>query len=188
NFHDWVEKSHPHLLKLINAEKAKALSDKTEKEKEEEDQVLLDEKETKRKMHLTTLLVSASALSQPLTSAETLYEAVKPILMVYLDSLPENKNRKYDHSIFNKLSAYWEAHFNEDMRRLNVLPPTITTRVSEFIPENVKFCEKLIEKGFAYATADGSVYFDIDAYEAAGHHYAKLEPWNKGNRELLADG
>ena len=42
--------------------------------------------------------------------------------------------------------------------------------------------------GFAYKTPDGSVYFDIEAFEKAGHHYARLEPWNRNDRDLQADG
>ncbi|KAG5725595.1 Cysteinyl-tRNA synthetase, partial [Termitomyces sp. T112] len=37
--------------------------------------------------------------------------------------------------------------------------------------------------------AEGSVYFDTKSFDnAEGHNYAKLEPWSKGNRELLEDG
>lgn len=186
-FKDFASKTFPELFKIIVADQERTKPGRTEKEREEEEHVLLDEKATKKKMHLTTLLVSSIALS-PATDKELFFAATGPVLVGYLDALPENRTRKYDHSIFSKLSAFWEAHFNEDMRRLNVLPPTITTRVSEFIPQNVTFVEKLIEKGFAYQTADGSVYFDIEAYEGKGHHYAKLEPWNKGNQGLIADG
>lgn len=45
-----------------------------------------------------------------------------------------------------------------------------------------------VDKGFAYPVQGGSVYFDIAAYEAAGHHYAKLEPWNRNDASLLAEG
>ena len=33
-----------------------------------------------------------------------------------------------------------------------------------------------------------SVYFDIKAFEAANNSYARLEPWNRNDAELLADG
>jgi cysteinyl-tRNA synthetase len=139
-------------------------------------------------MHLRTLLTASSALSSTSIEAESFYTATSSILLPYLDSLPENRTREYSQDIFAKLSTYWENHFNEDMKKLNVLPPTVTTRVSEFIPQNVDFVQKLVEKGLAYPTADGSVYFDITEYEKRGHHYAKLEPWNRGNASLLADG
>lgn len=93
-----------------------------------------------------------------------------------------------DHSIFVKLSSTMEKEFNDDMAHLNVLPPTITTRVTEFVPQIVEFIEKIIERGYAYA-AGGSVYFDTAAFEAnPDHSYAKLQPWNKGSEELINDG
>jgi cysteinyl-tRNA synthetase len=32
------------------------------------------------------------------------------------------------------------------------------------------------------------VYFDINAFETAGHSYSRLEPWSKNDRTLQADG
>ena len=155
---------------------------------EEAEEVLLNEKETKTKMHLKTLITSAAAFVQVPDTPQAFYQAFAAILPPYLDSVAQRGNREYGMEIFSKLSTYWENHFNDDMKMLNVLPPSIITRVSEFIPENVAFVGRLVEKGFAYPVQNGSVYFDIQAYEKAGHHYAKLEPWNKGNSELLADG
>ena len=181
-FETWAKQAHPALMELLKKEAAK----KEGAEEKEEDEVALDEKTTKIKMHLNTLQTAARAIVSPPASAEEFYSATTSVLLPYLDAA--NKGRDYGPEVFSKLSSYWERHFNEDMATLNVLPPTTTTRVSEFIPQNVSFVEKLVTKGFAYPTADGSVYFDITAYEAAGHHYAKLQPWNRGDDELLADG
>jgi cysteinyl-tRNA synthetase len=57
---------------------------------------------------------------------------------------------------------------------LHVLPVTKLTRVTEFVPECITFTQKLIEKGFAYATSDGSVYFDV----AKKEDYGKLSNQN----------
>ncbi|KAF8476876.1 tRNA synthetases class I (C) catalytic domain-containing protein [Kalaharituber pfeilii] len=179
----WVS-SHANLSHIY------AIVDKESKRKpgEEVEEIPLNEKDTKLKMHIKTLLSSAAVLAKAPESAEAFYGAVSSILPKYLDSTAQKEGRSYGMEIFSKLSTYWENHFNEDMRKLNVLPPTIITRVSEFIPENVAFVQRLVEKGLAYPTQNGSVYFDIQAYEAAGHHYAKLEPWNKGDAALIADG
>ncbi|KAM9910979.1 hypothetical protein OXX69_003960 [Metschnikowia pulcherrima] len=94
-----------------------------------------------------------------------------------------------DPEIFKKLPAFWENKFNQDMERLNVLAPSVTTRVSEYVPEIISFVERIIENGFAYATQDGSVYFDTVKFESHPEHdYAKLQPWNKGSLELINDG
>lgn len=83
------------------------------------------------------------------------------------------------------------------MAALHVERPTTLTRVSEYMPEIVNFVDALVEKGNAYA-ASGDVWFDTGKFDgkkehtAAGeeweHSYAKLQPWSKGNRELLEDG
>ncbi|KAF3941077.1 hypothetical protein ABW19_dt0205742 [Dactylella cylindrospora] len=143
------------------------------------------EKEAKIKMHLKTLLTAAVSLTSPASSADIFYTAVKDVLSPYLDSL--HGASVTDPKIFRETAAYWEHHFNEDMGTLNVLPPTVTTRVSEFVPENVAFVDKLVRKGFAYET-DGSVYFDVQAYRSTGHHYAKLKPWDASSTSLLEDG
>ncbi|KAF3919080.1 hypothetical protein ABW21_db0204248 [Orbilia brochopaga] len=144
------------------------------------------EKEAKVRMHLKTLLTAASSLVSPPCTADDFYISVKDILSPYLDSL--HGASITDPKIFRETAAYWERHFNEDMGKLNVLPPTVTTRVSEFVPENVAFVKQIVDKGFAYATSDGSVYFDVHAYRSAGHHYAKLKPWDASSTSLLEDG
>ena len=94
-----------------------------------------------------------------------------------------------DPSIFRKLPSFWERKYNEDMEKLNVLNPTITTRVSEYILEIIDYVEKIIENGFAYPASDGSVYFDTVKFENdPKHDYAKLQPWNKGDLEMINDG
>lgn len=60
--------------------------------------------------------------------------------------------------------------------------------MSEFVPEIISYIEKIIANGYAYA-ADGSVYFDTARFDGqGGHHYAKLEPWSKGDASLIEDG
>lgn len=74
------------------------------------------------------------------------------------------------------------------MDRLHVRRPDILTRVTEYVPEIVGFVQRIIENGYGYEH-NGSVYFDTLAFDSSSSHfYAKLEPWSKGNRELLAEG
>ena len=74
------------------------------------------------------------------------------------------------------------------MVRLRVRNPDTITRVTEYVPEIVDFVRGIIANGFAYE-AEGSVYFNTLGFDnSEGHHYAKLEPWNAGNRELLEGG
>lgn len=62
-----------------------------------------------------------------------------------------------------ELTAKYEKEFFDDLKNLNVMPPTFVTRVTEYIPEIEKFIKTLLEKGLAYQT-NGSVYFDIGKY------------------------
>src|ERR1700730_4593613 len=74
------------------------------------------------------------------------------------------------------------------MARLRVREPDTLTRVTEYVPEIVAFVERIIQNGYAYEVA-GSVYFDTNKFDATENHaYAKLEPWSKGNKELLEEG
>ena len=53
---------------------------------------------------------------------------------------------------------------------LGVLPPTYEPRATGHVPEMVTLMETLVEKGHAYAAADGSgdVYFDVRSWPAYG--------------------
>lgn len=151
------------------------------------------DKEAKVKMHLKTAGTAATALLAPSKSTpedvHLFYAGAEDVLLPYLDSIHGTSIDASDHTIFTKLTQKYEARFNEDMRSLNVLDPDVVTRVTEYGDEIVTFVEKIVENGFAYSTSDGSVYFDIDGFEKVpGNHYARLEPWNRGDKGLLADG
>ncbi|KAJ2826927.1 cysteinyl-tRNA synthetase [Coemansia erecta] len=93
-----------------------------------------------------------------------------------------------DQRIFRDLAAFWEKDFFNDMDALNVRRPHVLTRVSEFVDDIVRFVQRIIDNGYAYE-AEGSVYFDVAAFDGKnGHFYAKLEPTSKGNKTLLDDG
>lgn len=109
----------------------------------------------------------------------------KEVCMPYLDAL--HGAEVNDPAVFRKLPRHWEHKFNEDMARLNVLPPTVTTRVLEYVPDIVRYVERIVANGYAYA-AGGLVYFDTVKFDALHHLYAKIQPWNKGDMLLINDG
>jgi cysteinyl-tRNA synthetase len=68
----------------------------------------------------------------------------------------------------------YEKAFLEDFDALNCVRPHELPHATDFIPEIVRLIENLIAHGFAYRTQDGSVYFSIEKYRAAGRNYGQL--------------
>ncbi|CAH0397272.1 unnamed protein product [Chilo suppressalis] len=93
-----------------------------------------------------------------------------------------------DNAIFTSLPRYWENEFHKDMKALNVLPPDVLTRVSEYVPQIIKFIEKIIDNGLAYES-NGSVYFNVCEFDnRENHHYARLVPEAYGDTKSLQEG
>ena len=149
------------------------------------------DREAKIKMHIKTASIAAKAMlyrDAGSISDEDYLKDIQDIMLPYFDSLHRESIDSKDHSIFTKLTKRYEDRFMEDVRALNVLDPDEITRVTEYGNNIVEFVKKIESNGFAYSTSDGSVYFDTTAFEEAGNSYARLEPWNRNNTELQADG
>ncbi len=72
-----------------------------------------------------------------------------------------------------ELSARFVREFETDVGALHLLPPDVTPKVSEHMPEIVAIIEKLVAKDIAYASK-GDVYFQVSKYP----QYAKLSKRN----------
>ncbi len=68
----------------------------------------------------------------------------------------------------------FETAFLEDLNALGCRRPHQLPRATEHIPEIIALIEKLLARGVAYQTADGSVYFSIEKYGGCGGHYGQL--------------
>ncbi len=75
---------------------------------------------------------------------------------------------------FDILVSKYEDKFWSDFAEINNLEPNIITRPTEYIEKMVRFIEKLIDKGYAYKTDDGSVYYSISKFA----DYGKLSNLN----------
>ncbi|KAH0572116.1 Cysteinyl-tRNA synthetase [Spironucleus salmonicida] len=82
---------------------------------------------------------------------------------------------------FTDLVKQNEDAFFKDLQDLNINPPSVITRVTEFVPEIIEFIKKIIDNNFAYQS-NGSVYFDVQAFQAAGFTYPKLRIFDNSNQ------
>ncbi|MDX2225911.1 MAG: cysteine--tRNA ligase [Verrucomicrobiae bacterium] len=62
----------------------------------------------------------------------------------------------------------WTGFFHRDCAELNLLPPTVEPSAVASIAGQIKMVEVLLEKGFAYRSGDGSVYFRVGALPTYG--------------------
>ncbi|MFD2256073.1 cysteine--tRNA ligase [Luteolibacter algae] len=67
-----------------------------------------------------------------------------------------------------EFTRIWTERFHADCKALACLPPHIEPSAIEHIPQQIAMIEKLVEKGHAYASDDGSVYFKISSFPDYG--------------------
>lgn len=65
-------------------------------------------------------------------------------------------------------TAKWTEKFHADCAALNMRPPTVEPSAVAHIQEQIELVQTLIDKGHAYATEDGSVYFRVSSFEDYG--------------------
>jgi cysteinyl-tRNA synthetase len=75
----------------------------------------------------------------------------------------------------DELAAGHLARFLEDAEALRMTRPDVLPRATEHIEEMVDIIERLLERGHAYRTDDGSVFFRIASWPAYGR-LARLDP------------
>lgn len=57
--------------------------------------------------------------------------------------------------------------FKRDLDRFGILPPTTYARASDYVKQQIKLIQTLVEKGYAYETSDG-VYFEVATFPTYG--------------------
>ena len=66
-----------------------------------------------------------------------------------------------------QITAKYEAHYLEDMARLNVAPPDLAPHVTDHMDAIVRQIAAIVDAGCAYA-AEGHVLFDVSSYPNYG--------------------
>ena len=67
-----------------------------------------------------------------------------------------------------EFTAGWADLFHRDCAALNCLPPHAEPSAVGHIPEQIRMVQILVEKGHAYVSEDGSVYFRISSFPEYG--------------------
>src|ERR1043166_10038151 len=67
-----------------------------------------------------------------------------------------------------EIAGLYTGAFLEDMRALNIEPPTHLPRATDHIPEQIAFIADIERKGYTYRTSDG-IYFDTSKQSDYGY-------------------
>jgi cysteinyl-tRNA synthetase len=84
---------------------------------------------------------------------------------ILLAAKKERKNAK-------EIARFYERHFKEDLKKLNVLKPDVWIRATQTIKDQIELIKILEKKGFAYLLEDG-VYFDTSKLKKYGRLWPK---------------
>jgi cysteinyl-tRNA synthetase len=82
------------------------------------------------------------------------------------------------------VETYTRSYF-ADMDALGVRRPDISPRASGHVPEQIAMAQGLIEKGHAYVTETGDVYFDVSSFPAYGRLSGRSVEEIKGERDIV---
>jgi cysteinyl-tRNA synthetase len=69
------------------------------------------------------------------------------------------KGAKREKKTVYEIAEFYTKAFKQDIKKLNILSPSVWCKATKHIKEQIELIEKLEKKGFTY-TAGGNVYFD----------------------------
>lgn len=85
------------------------------------------------------------------------------------------------------LAYKYENMYFSDMDKLAVKRPSISVRATSVIPEIIDMVQKIIDKGYAYETKEGNVYFELSKIDSYGKLSGrKIENGLSGERIEIA--
>ena len=67
-----------------------------------------------------------------------------------------------------EIAYKYELAYFDGMEKMNVLKPSISARATGHIIEMIEMIETLIEKGYAYVTDEGNVYYSVKKFKDYG--------------------
>jgi cysteinyl-tRNA synthetase len=75
----------------------------------------------------------------------------------------------------DELTGRWLERFKADAAALGMTPPDVLPRATDHIEDMTRIIATLLDKGHAYRTEDGSIFFRISSWPAYGR-LARLDP------------
>ena len=87
----------------------------------------------------------------------------------------------------NELTEKYTDIYNQDMSNLNVLPPDIQPKATEYVEDMISFIEKLVQSDKAYEK-DGHVFFHVPSYRGYGKlSNREIDQQQAGSRVKVSD-
>lgn len=87
------------------------------------------------------------------------------------------------------VSGRYIAECRQDMESMNILPATVTPLATQEIDGMLDMIQTLIDKGYAYVAADGTVYYRTRKFAQYGKlSHKNLDDLRTGERELKVNG
>ncbi|MBU2589412.1 MAG: cysteine--tRNA ligase [Nanoarchaeota archaeon] len=82
-----------------------------------------------------------------------------------------------------EFTEFYTKAFFEDIKKLNIEEAEYYPKATDHIKEMVALIQKLLDKGFAYKSEDGSIYFKVSKFPNYGNlAHMKIEELKVGNR------
>lgn len=67
-----------------------------------------------------------------------------------------------------EIAYKYETMYFDAMAKLNILKPSISARATGFIPQMIDMVQTLLDKGYAYISKDGNIYYRVHKFASYG--------------------
>jgi cysteinyl-tRNA synthetase len=78
------------------------------------------------------------------------------------------KGARAGNMALNDYTRIYKDAFFSDLKKLNIEPAEVYPAATDHIPEMIELVKKLVDKGVAYKSDDGSVYFNVREFPGYG--------------------
>ncbi|MBD3167581.1 cysteine--tRNA ligase [bacterium] len=110
------------------------------------------------------------------------YDVLQVMNITDVDDKTIRKSREKEIGLGDYTEQYRKA-FMEDLASLNILPAHVYPNATDHVDDMVRIIETLLEKGHAYRSEDGSIYFNVKSFPEYGNLSGKrIEDLRVGER------